>query len=1533
MKQSLLKIRNLLILFVLSMTSVALQAQPIMEGSNLVRTSHQEKQNVDWAQFAKDHPALRYYANSMQMMEQQSLDMPDANRVPYARAEQAATNTAADQLREATFWGHVLHADNWISNGQTSGYGLHTFTNKNFMNEVNVLDNTNIYTCNMSAGGVYQDGILYYINYTVYQWGPSMYLHARDTSVEPWKEKSQVYLYDYYLFATAGVAVDPTTGSAYGIFSTADAQGKELAIVNYGSAKRNCIATVDQDFVAFTIDSEGQIFVIGEDGNLYKMDKTNGATTLVGPTGVTVAPYIQSATYDHKDGVLYWAAYTGSYGAYTSGLYTVDTKTGAATKLGGFPQNLQLSMLTVLAPLAEQDAPAAVDDFTLTFEGGKYNGTVAFTAPTVAYGGDALEGSVDYTVTLAGEPIRTGTVAVGERVEFEVEITTGSGQYEFGVFTVNSAGRSPMTKQTTPVGYGRPYDPSNVQMTINAQTGVMNLTWNKANMCTAGEYLGEITFGVVRYPDNVLVANGIAENYFTEVLDTVALKNYYYGVYQINGDMFSNEIKSNQQAIGKHIVPPYRETFLTQGDFDMWSLRDANNDGRVWEWGFGQAEVYTGEDYPVDDWLISPAVKMEKGRQYTFTINVRCNHYSSPERFEVKLGTNPKDVKTFTYEIIEPTVVTEDDEVNGYVVISDFDAPDDGLFYIGIHAMSDANSGLIYVSELELLAGAVLDSPNAVSDLVVTAAEKGELKATLQFVAPTHMRNGGELKSLDRIEIYRNYLCIDTIFDPEVGQTYTYIDESPINGINSYIVTAYNDFGNGDPARFDAYVGIDIPLPHDNLGTERKIVDNFDGTFTLHWPAPNKGVNGGYIDAENLTYNLYERGRYTYVPYKSGLKHPEFTVDTLDYDSETQVFTAYGITAVSKAGESQIFSSAPYILGRPYEMPFYESYADAKLQMTWWSFTNGACSWSLDNRAYDNDGGVAVFTGNEEGASSTFFTGKLNISKCASPYAVFQYKGAANATARLAIVVNRDFAVNDTLAIDFTPTAEWQVGTVDLSAYTDSHYIMFGILGIAGSESGEEILVDQVRVLDMLADNLAIESITAPDVVRAGLEGSVIARISNIGENAAENFALQLYINNELVNEVAIEKLAPNVQLDQEITFKASSMMSDEVTAKVVVVWSQDGKAADNEMSATIAIEKTQLVGVIIDGEKTEYGMKLSWDAPAVTANYVTESFEEYEPFTIDDFAPWTTIDADEEFTYYFEYFETPLAGSPMAFQVYNLEVIDSPYTDDANIQPHSGKQYLISFNPAPVENIMADANDWLISPMLPGIKQTISFYAKSVTTQWGSETFEILYSTTGKELEDFVKIGDTREAPDQWTLYTAELPEEAKYFAIHVTSMNRFAFMLDDISYYSGNAEILGYNIYRDGKLVKTVAPDALECQDYPEDPGTYSWNVTVVYAAGESNPSNTYTGDVNGSQGVEALAAGNTVVWYNAATKSLNITSESVIERVELYDVQGKLLHLDDAIAECNYNTSMATYPAAVYVVRTHTAAGTKIDRIVVR
>ena len=91
-------------------------------------------------------------------------------------------------------------------------------------------------------------------------------------------------------------------------------------------------------------------------------------------------------------------------------------------------------------------------------------------------------------------------------------------------------------------------------------------------------------------------------------------------------------------------------------------------------------------------------------------------------------------------------------------------------------------------------------------------------------------------------------------------------------------------------------------------------------------------------------------------------------------------------------------------------------------------------------------------------------------------------------------------------------------------------------------------------------------------------------------------------------------------------------------------------------------------------------------------------------------------------------------------------------------------------------------------------------------------ETFEVLYSTEGTDISKFVKIGDSRTlSSGEWEEIKVEIPEGATRFAIHQTTSNEtnFLFKIDDIKYESGSGKVTGYNVYRDGTLLKTLDAD----------------------------------------------------------------------------------------------------------------------------
>ena len=110
------------------------------------------------------------------------------------------------------------------------------------------------------------------------------------------------------------------------------------------------------------------------------------------------------------------------------------------------------------------------------------------------------------------------------------------------------------------------------------------------------------------------------------------------------------------------------------------------------------------------------------------------------------------------------------------------------------------------------------------------------------------------------------------------------------------------------------------------------------------------------------------------------------------------------------------------------------------------------------------------------------------------------------------------------------------------------------------------------------------------------------------------------------------------------------------------------------------------------------------------------------------------------------------------------------------------------------------------MSPELCGEAQTVRFFAKAGIASAVPEQMEVLYSVSDKTFDSFKKIGETIDVSNVkgWDEYKVELPQGAKYFAIRCVSNNKFALLIDDISYIAKGAEkenltFVGYNVYRD--------------------------------------------------------------------------------------------------------------------------------------
>ncbi|MDE7120225.1 MAG: choice-of-anchor J domain-containing protein, partial [Muribaculaceae bacterium] len=238
----------------------------------------------------------------------------------------------------------------------------------------------------------------------------------------------------------------------------------------------------------------------------------------------------------------------------------------------------------------------------------------------------------------------------------------------------------------------------------------------------------------------------------------------------------------------------------------------------------------------------------------------------------------------------------------------------------------------------------------------------------------------------------------------------------------------------------------------------------------------------------------------------------------------------------------------------------------------------------------------------------------------------------------------------------------------------------------------------------------------------------------------------------------------------------------------------------------------------------------------------VTDDFESYAPFAETGVGEWLFVDGD---------------GMPVGaitdvtlpgiewFTPHAWWVMDNTGLNES-FKASSGTKYLAQMyavsDPQATQAMKCD--DWIISPMLTGQAQTLTFKARSYSATY-AETFEVLWSDGSTELADFNKIAARNEIAATWQTYTFAIPEGARRFAIRCTSYNRFMLFVDDVTFIpesERNLTVEGYNVWRDGQLITPVPVTGTSYVDNGEAALAHvsKYVVTTVYDKGESAASN---------------------------------------------------------------------------------------------
>lgn len=1308
---------------------------------------------------------------------------------------------------------------------------------------------------------------------------------------------------DMTLVAT-DFAYDEATGKAYGTFFNSDMSGYNFGAFDPETFTTTEICAVETSWNGCAFGADGYIYAIDANGALLKVDKTNGAATTIGDTGM--APqYISSAAFDKKTGRFFQMISNDEEAA----MYEVNLATAEATKLFDFPDYDEYVGAWVPAPLAEDGAPAALSDFAVDFNEGSLSGKVSFTAPTTLFDGTAATGALTYSITCDGEEIASGATEYGATVETEVSVAA-SGNHKIGASVANSVGSSPKATVTLFIGIDMLLPVDNVA--LNYSNGVSTLTWDAASATVNGGYFDPagVSYTVTRYPDAVVVSENQKETTFTESYASESFVSLYYTVaVSYNGEQ-SAATPSNAVSLGI-IMPPYSNNFDADGALEGYTQINLNGDGQLWELVGGEARFKYNSDADMDAWLITPKIQLEAGKVYNISIDARANSSYYPERFELCAGTEAT-ADAMTISLI-PKTVLESSVAQTFTAVL---IPEtSGEYYIGIHGCSDADMYYVFVDNLKIESGKSTGAPAAVTNLKVANDAAGATKATVSFTAPTKAISGDALAAITKIEALRDGDVVKTFDAPAVGSECSFVDEVGADGNYTYTVIAYNEEGEGEAVSASNFIGIDIPaLPTNFTFTESETTL---GKVTLTWDAPTTDIHGTPIDQSTLSYVVLDN---TNTIIAEGVTGTSYTTTAL---TQGQEFVYFGLIVSSDKGENSMKYAYSEMkpVGTPYATPLVEPF-NGELAYNWgtenivgmptWTFINDDESIQSQN----SDGVMLAFKAGAPDEESMVMSGKVDLKDVEAPAFKFWYAtvpGSENTFEVLAREMNGEWNVLKQFGTDGDVVA-WNMALVDLSAYTGKS-VQVAIR--AKAVNMIYTIFDNFFIGKPLNNDLAVKSIAAPAKIAPNEPFTVSVEIENVGLLDAEGYSVNFYRDGELVKKVeATEAIAVGSSAMVSITETATPLW-DDVAYSAEIEWNADEDNANNSsQDANVAIVKNNLPVVddllLVAGDGS---VTLDWSAPVLpeagSSEAVNEGFEEFESFAINPDGEWTFVDVDGSGTYGIEELEFEGSEQPMAYIV-----LDATYSEfGQSFAAHSGNKYLASFAATDPAN-----DDWMISPELPGIAQTVKFWAKSYTISYGNEEFEFYYSTSGKEITDFVKLAEDHSVPKDWTEYSYNLPEGAKYFAIRCVSNDHFIFLVDDVSFEKAVVvpTILGYNVYRDGvKINEAPVADTSYVDDNLAE-GEHKYVVTVVYDLGESQASNEVSVILSGVDGIAAKVA-------------KIATGKNVINIANAEGLAVSVVSVDGRTVYAGKGSNAMNIPVAegIYVVK----AGKKVEKVIVK
>ncbi|WP_295731130.1 carboxypeptidase regulatory-like domain-containing protein [uncultured Muribaculum sp.] len=1340
---------------------------------------------------------------------------------------------------------------------------------------------------------------------------------------------------------------DYTRGKLLGLYHHS---GNSSSVVEVNPSDGSVVSTYVEMpmmwMIGIAANYEGDIYLIGRGTTmtyyLYSLDDGRRLST-VGQVA-SMADYMQSMEFDRKTGKLYWAG-TSQYDAY---IYEVNVSTGACSALTPIGKNGEITGMYIPFSLAPDGTPGAASGFSVDNHSHDGNVELTFTVPVATADGKELASVSGWKIMCDETVLDIPFESVAPGTSVSVNAVVEQGMHLFKVIFINEIGEGVPANCKMYVGVDTPAVPVGVAVTSEGNKAVVS--WDAVVTGANGGWIDAagVTYNVVRNPDGKEVAKGISA---TTVTDEVAEMNaYQYMVTAVVGGKEGQPGISDMVAVGEGMTLPYICSFTQPQDLVLWTSVDVNADGYSWQYAsnYGNPAMLARStfSYECDEWLISPALKLEAGKEYKIAYDAGAMNMTYPPSYTLAMGVDAspealdKELYSGSPEGMYPT--------RSIVYLPE--VAESGTYHIGLHAKWAKGYPALYFGNVKVeenhaarLALTVVDADNKpVEGATVTFGVDGdkyttdaEGKTSIIEIDPgtydVTVEKYGHITEKVSLTFAANEdkhqsLTLKNIPVTTVSGVVKYATGKPMGDASIY-VNGYKDYTAVTAA--DGSFTVEGVYVTGDYSVEAHALNYLPGVVSVKGITAEPVNVGDIVLQEKLTApaavkHVYDRQKVDltweapvdkeetmrYDDGQSGMINSYSMSPNISYNTVTGVaYDTPGVyTGMSfKADNYKDIGIVVFDLdenGEPTTDILYEQTVKGDS----WNWVDVTFSHPVvaprgalfalrgDSRLY--------FDGQTDGSRNEAYPVKsdkmwlsYDYTSAETPFhwqmndgsgPLFMYNFCLRAVGRLMGAPRKVSRSADAAA----PVVGYHVWRIpDGSETTQADWVQLTSAPVAEASYTDDSWSTAAKGLY----RYAVKALYTGDELSYPVFSNVVPRqltspvdltlLTNAPGESAAGAAALLVEKDGVHSYNAVADSDGNVHFDN--VWEGTYLLT--VTCEGFAALSEELTVnGDTDFTATYTLTENVSMpfNIVADETGDDTSRLLRWNFK----EFIFDDFESYADFTVHPSGEigWTYIDADGIDDVGIQNTRYPGIDAA-AFVVLNDATSDNPRYTSA----HSGERVIVSM---PSYNDKAPADDYIVSPELNFKGDfVVNFWAHTYWTR--NDYYRVGYSSTSNSLDDFVWTDNVAVPDDKWINPTVNIPAGTKYVAINYGSAFK-AGAIDDI--YIGPAESIPgvtakmpqrvagapvrYEVYLDG--VKKGETQANEWLLEGLTAGEHTAGVKSVFASAVSEMA-VVSFTVSTSGIVENISEELRIVSSNGA---ITVHGVGAADQVALYDVAGR-------------------------------------------